>query len=919
MKFNKLICFFIIILSLTVGCDDKDDAIAPFLSVRPQTINLQSGSTTYDLSVKTSFDDWSETVDSDAQMWLKTSRSGSTLKIDVSENNNAASRKANIKIVAGSLSESISIEQLGIESNILVSSDIFTVSPDGEQIELKITSNVEYEVIIPSNALWIEEATKSRTSEMITEEYYFDVEWNREDAERRAELIIKETNGTLEKKVLVIQKAQDGYSAGDIDEIKDDFKVAIRSAWASSEQANTEIEKSFDNNYSTNYHSSWNNNNENYFPITLEYHFENQEKIDYFIYHPRTSGGSNGNFKEVEVWAKTKTDLEFIKLLDYDFQGSGNPTKVVFENPLLGPETVRFVVKSGEGPRQGFASCSEMEFYAKHPENFDPLQLFTDMSCSELRARVTIEDIENVSNTLYRNIAYYLFINEYPSEFRIQEYRAWPHPREWADENKTATLSLLDNPTGIVVPKVGDKLIVFVGNTYGQSISIKIQDLDTPGDSGYGNASFYPLTEGVNVIKSENKGLVYVFYHSSDYANLPPIKIHFPNGDVNGYYDSQKHKSTDWTRLLNSTNYKYFDVLGEHAHLTFETSAFKSYAADDGHLLIDAYDDLVRLEKEFMGLMKYNRPTNNRAYFHVIYTSYMYSTAFRTAYNSSTQKNILTLRELKENPWGPAHEMGHSFQTRPGFRWVGMAEVTNNVHSQYVLTEWGNESRLEDKNTGGFNSRYEKAFNNSFIDQISYPAEEDVFCKLVSLWQLQLYFANAKRQTDIYKDFYEIMRTSPDLPTVGEQQLEFVRSMCKVTQVDLTQFFKRWGYLTPVDMEVSDYSKAQMKITQKDVDNLIADIKSKGYPEVGEKIEYITDSNWKYFRDKLPVVPGTVKLNGSRATMTNWKNVVAYEVYNNNKLIFISHHAEFDFGHSSTENIKIYAVAFDGAKTEVSI
>ena len=204
------------------------------------------------------------------------------------------------------------------------------------------------------------------------------------------------------------------------------------------------------------------------------------------------------------------------------------------------------------------------------------------------------------------NIAFYLFTEQYPGEFRIQEYNAWPHPDDWAKENKTSTLSLLDNPTGMSVVE-GEELIVFADETNGYPLSLKIQDLDTPGRDGYNNASFYPLSPGVNKIIPRNKGLIYLFYHTPDYRNAPPVTVHFATGTVNGYYDSQKHDRSDWARLLGGATNKHFDVLGKYAHLTFETAAFISYASNDGPPLIDAYDDLVHLEQDFMGIMKYDR------------------------------------------------------------------------------------------------------------------------------------------------------------------------------------------------------------------------------------------------------------------------------------------------------------------------
>jgi hypothetical protein len=456
------------------------------------------------------------------------------------------------------------------------------------------------------------------------------------------------------------------------------------------------------------------------------------------------------------------------------------------------------------------------------------------------------------------------------------------------------------------------------GETGGYPISLKIQNLDLPGGDGYNNASYYPLSPGINKIKARNEGLIYLFYHTPEYQNAPNIKVHFATGKVNGYYDSQKHKPEDWSRLLEQAVDKYFDVLGEYAHLTFPTQDFKQYATTNGPELIDAYDDLVRLEAEFMGLIKYNRPTVNRAYFHVMYHSYMYATSYRTAYNSGTAGAILSINSLRSEPWGPAHEMGHTFQTRPGFLWRGMTEVTNNMHSLYVQTQWGNNSRLESEDMGRFNNRYEKAYYNSIIQNISHPGEEDVFCKLVSLWQLQLYFAEARGLSDVYKDLYEMVRTSPNKATAGEQQLEFVKMMCEITKTDLTDFFYKWGYLSPYDEIIDDYGTGRFLITQNQIEEAVAEIKVKNYSQLTDKLEYICDSNVNIFKNRLQVKKGTATANVTSITMIGWENVVAYEVYQGDNLLFVSNKSNFTIDQKYNDSIEIYALSFDGNRTKVN-
>lgn len=920
MKQRLMILFFlpILLLLLFVKCGDKEEKIPPFLTVEIKNVNFDASASSRDIPVKTNEENWSVNISADADSWIEALRRGNNLRIVVTENVQSASRRAEIKIVAGSLSEMVIVEQLGTEPAILLSSDIFTVSADGEDIALEVTSNVEYDISIPSEVNWIRLKPENRSADMVTKEFYFEVDWNSEESERRAELSVKQSNGAQEKKVIVIQKPRGGYTGEVGDDIVDDVKVPVNRATATSYQPGGEIEKSFDGDYGTSYHSNWSNGGSDYFPITLDYFFEDQESIDYLIYHPRNDGGSNGNFKEVEIWVATEDDAEPVKLIEHDFKGSGAAAKIAFEKPLVKPRMVRFVVKSGAGTGQGFASCSEMEFYRYNPDNFNPLELFTDLTCSELKPGIGLDQIKNVSNNFYRNIAFYLSKGEYPSEFRIQEYRAWPHPDAWAKVNKTSTLSLLDNPTGIYV-EAEDELVVFVGQTSGYTLSLKIQDLDKPGGDGYGNASFYPLSEGVNKIKPRNKGLAYVFYHTSDYRSAPAVKIHFATGEVNGYFDSQKHDSSDWNRLLKAASYKYFDVLGKYAHLTFETDAFRNYTGANGLQLINAYDELVELEQDFLGLMKYDRPPVNRAYFHVMYTSYMYSTSYRTAYEVGTQGGLLSLDRFKSEPWGPAHELGHTFQTRPGLRWLGMTEVSNNLHSLYVQTEWGNSSRIETENISRFNNRYEKAYYNSFIQKTPHPGEGDVFCKLISLWQLQLYFANARGVTDLYKDLYERVRTSPDKSTPGEQQLEFVRMVCDITQTDLIDFFRRWGYLSPFDRVIDDYGESRFLLTQDQIDRLVEDVKMQGYSPMNEKIEYICDSNWEYFKKRQPVQPGGKAMkNGLSIQVNGWTNVVAYEVYDGEQLVFVTNKNSFTLDNEAV-SLKIFAIAYDGARTEVNL
>ena len=84
---------------------------------------------------------------------------------------------------------------------------------------------------------------------------------------------------------------QDGKGSS-IGQVGDDLKIEATSAKASSHQPGEEIEKTLDGSLNTIFHSPW--VADEYMPVTLAYHFEKVERMDYLVYHPRTDGGVNG-------------------------------------------------------------------------------------------------------------------------------------------------------------------------------------------------------------------------------------------------------------------------------------------------------------------------------------------------------------------------------------------------------------------------------------------------------------------------------------------------------------------------------------------------------------------------------------------------------------------------------------------------
>lgn len=921
-----------------------------YLELNTTTVNFAEENATNSTVMVNCNVDWNYTI---SESWLHAEKQPDRLVLTADDNDQKNIRTATVEITAADLpAQTIEVKQLGWGKAILLSESRATVTASGGRVIIDITTNVEVEATVDPECKWIYETevgTRSTAHPVVTSTRAFSISGNTEAGERSATITFsdKQSPSNVEPAIFTVsQNGLDSYSPEGTEDIKDDIKLVIASGEASSYQPGGEIDLSFDGDMNTLYHSNWSNSGENYFPITLTYYLKEASDIDYLVYYPRTSGW-NGRFKEVDIEALSAISqsastapaaaAEWRPVISYDFGGNASAAKVQFTEPLLGVTAVRLTVKSGTGDGQGYASCAEMEFYKRNPDSFDYTTLFTDPSCSQLRDGVTPEEIAACPYAFFKNIAYFMYHDRYDKEFRINTFKAYPNPDTEASRNKTSPYSLLDNPTGIEVA-AGEQLIV-LANLQGQNVSLRVQNLDRPGGDGFGGDS-YPLSTGVNKIDIANKGLVYVMYHTDDFTTAPEIKLHFATGSVNGYYDSQRpdHESRAQELLAAATG-KYFDVVGAYSHLIFPTDRFRNHTKDL-KTLIDAYDALVYGEQEFIGLKKYDKMFNNRMCFTVIYTSYMYATSYHTAYHDDTLAELCDEGRLTTSAcWGPAHEVGHMNQTRPGLKWLGTTEVTNNILSQYIQTTiYGQESRVQTENMGDAANpnRYTKAWSSTLVKGASHATNDDVFCKLIPLWQLELYFGKVLGRTPLqqsdhggfYADCFEWVRTHDDLPSAGDQQLEFVYIASECAKMNLLDFFEKWGFLTPVDVEIDDYGKGKMTVTQEKADAIRSRVEALGYPAPTVALEYITDNNWETFKQQKSVVAGTATRADRKLTMNNWQNVIVYEVRDGGpegRLIHVSDGmlrpsttATFNVPSAWQPTWKVYAVQYDNKRIEVT-
>jgi hypothetical protein len=926
---NLILPLIVCFLSLFAACRDSKEELQLFeIGETALQQNFSQPKQSINIPINTNLDDTNWDLRSDAT-WCAAVKNRQNDKpviyMEVEANTGLYVRTATVSVHSSVRNYEIHVRQLGYGSDILVDRQTFSFDAAGGNLEFIVTSNVDVDITVPD---WIEEIPATRAIENVSRRYKYLVKANRADEPRQIDLEVKErlpagvSDEPKSVPVSINQKGLGAYEAGETSgQLKDDVKLKIASGSGPAHYYTDRIENSYDDDMNTIYHTSTGIRDQ--FPYTLTYQLEKASDVDYLVYYPRSDGGTNGNFGEVEVSYSATESGPYFSLKTFDCGYSGSPTMIAFDQTVRA-KSFRIRVKGG---KEGYASCAEMEFYTRNAESFDHATLFTDETCSELKPGVTEAQIDVCPYPFFKNVAHYMYHGKYPREFRIADFKAWPNPDIQAATNRTNAYSLLDNPTGIAVRK-DETLVVMMGDPHGQSISLRVQNLEPPSGQldGYNLYKTYPLKRGINKLTMKDNGLVYVMYHTSTLEaaeTQPPVKIHFAAGTVNGYFDTQNPAHTGrWPELIGKATDRYFDLLGADVHMTFETSAFRQYTGTRGPELANLMDSVVRSEQRFSGLYKYShRRFRNRLYMHVMYNAAtLYAASYHTGYNMNHQSSLLSPSAFPADCWGAAHEIGHVHQVRPGVKWLGMTEVTNNIMSIYIQTTILEQPpRLQ---TGD----YMAAWHELFFGNIAFCECPDVFRQLAPFWQLELYFGKVLGQTPLqqpdqggfYPRVYEYARTKDyGGMSDGDIQLDFVYNCCLASGKNLLGFFERWGFLKPVNKSLTDYGSGTILITESKANALRDKVNALGYPEPDAALEYITDGAVAMFRQDPPITQGAVQPNGNAVTLSGWGNVVVFEVKDaSDKLISIDSGTTSSF--TLPAGATLYAVAVNGQRVQVA-
>ena len=581
-----------------------------------------------------------------------------------------------------------------------------TVSYRERTLCFDITANVPFTAT--TDASWVS-IRKTDNGEV-----YIHLKANTESTKRQAVITFANADNQLTRTLTITQTRNESTP-----EIASDKQISVSSATANTQQSGEEISKTIDGNFSTMYHSSYSFTVSESNPAILTYKFTSAPHIDYVNYTTRTTGNDNGNFGKVEVYVQAGTDAALRLLKTVDFGQVKGTHKVTFgSDGLDGVKQVQFKVLTGANNN---ASCSEMQFFEATNKG-NAYGVFPDGTYSALRTGVTQADIDAIDDDFTNSLAQRLFDKSYDITGRMGEYEAklsyqtqsdlWNAPGKYYDQTQGVT--------GINISK-GKHVIAVEGLAEDQSLPLTVvswfvNKIGGNFDGGNPESESFTLHNGLNIIDYQNTydGLAYVcYYATSNPQLLPKVKVHFIDGQVNGYLSLDKTNDEMHELCKNAPNV-CMDVVGTNAHSVWTAKGVKAYFPDqrseglygncvaiDGKSLgyrqfIHVLDSLVIWEHNLLGFKKYDCEPDNRTMAYVNFTYYMFQGGRGVSFHVAQEPRVLSCKTLitadDDAIWGLSHEWGHQHQMQPYFCWGGMGEVTNNMNSYYNIMRMGYRS-----------------------------------------------------------------------------------------------------------------------------------------------------------------------------------------------------------------------------------
>lgn len=471
-------------------------------------------------------------------------------------------------------------------------------------------------------------------------------------------------------------------------------------------------------------------------------------------------------------------------------------------------------------------------------------------------------------------------------EFRIYDYQSYLSENAAWYIGAGMAYSPQTGPTGIHV-KRGDLVTVYVDKNPAPGSTLELMNCEGLNVKG----KTTKLQAGFNYYVADYDGSLFVNHHittaGSALANYPDIKVQIQGGYVNGLFDTTRgHTNKDWLDM-DATLFKDWVVHMKSKNIQFNlhldqvratlkgtryqsefgypsmNTDMKNNAIDkDGSPkgmegVLRRWDEIIALQHDLMnvkqfegrfrGMTSASSSSNGNPFASSYGTYYPGVGGIVDYYDLSVGRNT----DEGGNRWMVAHETGHNHQVL--FNQPGDTEVSNNFFSQ--VSAW----------LGGSHVGRGRPWSNaaaSFNDRKFY-FEYDLWIRCRMYFQLYLYFHEMGHDRQFYQKFFDLFRkqrmersTDKNAPMSGARSfLRFAEYACQASGLDLSEFFRFYGYFKPLkNYEVGDYSNSYVTTTQAEIDASIARMQK--YPKAPAGLIFIDE---RIRKDKAPATAPSFK------------------------------------------------------------
>ena len=471
--------------------------------------------------------------------------------------------------------------------------------------------------------------------------------------------------------------------------------------------------------------------------------------------------------------------------------------------------------------------------------------------------------------------------NQYAKDFRIASYKPYTDANNWRDKLNTYAPSFMGNPTGIYATNK-DVIHVFVGNDIPEGATLYLTPIRNHGRIG-SRTEGTQLKKGYNAVIATNDSLTYfvnyvvntiptnnVNAHTETIAKVsdfPKLDIHIEGGECIGYYQKPAESSAEEDAKYqylskNAKNNMYFVVKGETSLFYFKKNTFTSVWPktiwnsinwfDRVHFwefgLIGILDDVANGKLESGNEFSRSAHSFNITGGDAFYPTYCNNPTMAIEGAGDTNPHATTFYTSYPGTWGV--ESSFNAERQDFDTWCTGHEHGHQIQGPYNLESCTESSVNLPSLLVTYMTGYRMGRGGSFADNYNYFQQNLVFghrdigMTMRMYWNMFLYYHVAGKKKDFYPTFVKSLREDPmnfgadswidgvNHHRATKTWIHLYKKACDAAQEDLTEYFRLWGFFEPCNkLMFGDYTNYYVSLTQKEIDDAIAEVKAKGYPE----------------------------------------------------------------------------------------